>query len=63
MSHSYMVQFAPGDPYRPAHQEILDEEQEQLDHVEDIFPRRHRTVEIAQAGIDKGIFPDGSDMR
>ncbi|CAL5208186.1 unnamed protein product [Lathyrus oleraceus] len=63
MSHLYMVQAASEDPHRPVHQEILVDEQTQLDHVEDVFPRCRRIVEIVQAGIDKGIFPDGYAMR
>lgn len=52
-AHSYMVQTALGDLLRLSRQKIL----------EDVFPRCHRIVEIAQAGIDRGIFPDGSDVR
>lgn len=63
MSHSYIAHAALGDPPRPAHQEILEEEQAQLDHVEDALLRCHYIVEIAREDIDRGIFPDGSDVR
>lgn len=58
-----MVQAAPEDPSRSSHQEILEEEQTQLDHVEDVLPRYRRIMEIVHACIDRGIFPDGSDVR
>lgn len=63
VSHSHMVQAPPGDTSRPAHQGILEDEQTQLDHAEDLLPKCRRIVEIAQAGIDKDIFSDGSDVR
>ena len=63
VSHPYMVWAALGDPLRPAHQELLEEEKAQLDHVEDVLPRYHCIVEIAHACIDRGIFLDGSDVR
>lgn len=56
MSHSYMVHVAPRDPSRSAHQEILEGEHAQLDHVEDVFPRCRCIVKIAQEDIDRGIF-------
>lgn len=56
-----MVHAAPGDPPRPIHPDILEDEQAQLDHAKDILPKCRHIVEIAQAGIDKGIFPDGPD--
>ncbi|XP_050897477.1 uncharacterized protein LOC127104333 [Lathyrus oleraceus] len=62
VSQMYMVQAAPRDPPRSAHQEILEEEQAQLHHAKDIFPRCSRIVEIAQEGIGRSIFPDGSDV-
>lgn len=61
--HLYMVQAASGDPPMLAYQEILEEKQTQLNHVEDVLPRCHRILEITQAGIDKCIFLDGSDVR
>lgn len=58
-----MVHVAPGDPPKPAHQKILEEEQAQLDHAHDVFPICRCIVYIPQADIDKGIFPDGSKVR
>lgn len=63
MSHLFRVQAAPGDPLRPSHQEILEGEQSQLDYTEDGLPRCRRIMKIVQTSIDKGIFPDGSDVR
>lgn len=61
--HPYMMEAAPGDPPRPSNQEILEDEQVQSDHVEDVLPRCRRIVEIVQASIGKCIFPSGSDLR
>lgn len=63
VSHSYMVQYAPGDPSRPAHQEILEEEQTHLNCANDVFRRCHRIVEIAQTNVDIYIFLDGFEAR
>ncbi|CAL5197040.1 unnamed protein product [Lathyrus oleraceus] len=63
VSHPYMVQASLGDPPRPAHQEILEEEQTQLDHAKDVLPRYRRIMGIVHVGIDKSIFPDGSNVR
>ena len=41
-----MVQVAPKDPLSPTHQEILEEEHAQLDHVHDVLPGCLRIVEI-----------------
>lgn len=58
-----MVQAAPKDQLRSTHQEILEEEQTRLDHAHDVLPRCRRIVEIVQVGIDKNIFPNGSEVR
>lgn len=58
-----MVEAVLGDPPRPNHQEILEEEQTQLYHDHDGLPKCCRIVEIVQADIDKGVFPDGSKVR
>lgn len=58
-----MVHDAPGDPSRPTHQEIIEEEHTQLGHAHDVLPRCRCIVEIAQEAIDKCIFPDGSEVR
>ncbi|XP_050920270.1 uncharacterized protein LOC127137907 [Lathyrus oleraceus] len=63
VSHPYMVQAALGDSLRPAHQKILEEEQAQLGHAHDVFPRCRRILEIAQTTIDIDIFSDGSELR
>lgn len=63
VSHSYMVHASPGDPSRPDHQEIQEEERAQLDYAEDVLLRCRRIVEVVQADIDICIFPDGSDVR
>lgn len=34
-----------------------------IDHAKDVLPRCHCIMEIEHEGIDKGIFPDGSDVR
>lgn len=57
-----MVHAAPRDPSRPAHQEILDEENAQLDHTDDVLPRCRCIMEISRADIDERIFPDGSGV-
>lgn len=59
VSHPNMVHAAPGDPSRLAHQEILEEEQAQLDHIDDVFPMCHRIMKIVRADIDEDIFPYG----
>ncbi|XP_050878379.1 uncharacterized protein LOC127082188 [Lathyrus oleraceus] len=38
VSHSYMVHAVPRDLLRPACQEIVEEEHEQLNHAEDVLP-------------------------
>ncbi|CAL5198776.1 unnamed protein product [Lathyrus oleraceus] len=48
VSYPYMVHAGLGDPLRPAHQDILEEKQTQLDHVEDVLPKYHRMVEITR---------------
>lgn len=58
-----MVHVAPGGPPRPSHQGILEEEQLQLDHVKDVLPKCHCIMEITHACIDRGIFPDRSNVR
>lgn len=63
VSHLYMVQAPPRDSPKPTHQEILEETQAQLDHVECVLPIFRRIVEIARADIDKGIFLDRSNVR
>lgn len=58
------MQAVSEDPLRPSHQEILEEDQTQLDHAENVLPICHRCiVEIVHACIDKGIFSDGSDVK
>lgn len=47
----------------PAHQEVLEEEQAQLDHTDDVLPRCRCIMEIVCAGIDDGIFHDGFGVR
>lgn len=54
---------ALGDPSRPTHQEILEEEHAQLDHAQDVFPRCFHFIEIAHADIHSGIFLDRSNLR
>lgn len=56
VSHSHMMRASLGDPPEPAHQEILEEKQTHLDHVEDVLPICRRIVEIAQTIINKGIW-------
>lgn len=58
-----MVHAAPGDPSKRAHQELLEEEQTQLYHNDNVLPRCRRIVEIVQADIDECIFPNGSGVR
>lgn len=41
-----MIHDALGDPMRPAHQEILEEEQTRADYVIDVFPRCRCIMEI-----------------
>ncbi|CAL5194313.1 unnamed protein product [Lathyrus oleraceus] len=54
---------APGDPLRPSHQEILEDEHSQLDHPHDVLSRCRCIVEIVQAGIYRGVFPNGFELR
>lgn len=63
MSYLYMVHDAPEDPPRPMHQKILEEEQAQLYHDYDVLPRCQYIVGIMHVGIDRGIFPYGSEVR
>ncbi|XP_050875986.1 uncharacterized protein LOC127079651 [Lathyrus oleraceus] len=63
VSHPYMVHAAPGDTPRLVHQDILEEEQAQLCHVEDVSPMYCSIVEITRTYIDRGIFSDGSNVR
>ena len=63
VSHPYMVPTAPGSPPRPAHQEILEEQQSQMDHTQDVLPRCRRILQIARSGIEAGFFPEGSGGR
>lgn len=58
-----MVETAPGDPLRLVHQEILEEEHTRLDHAHDVLPKCCSIMEIIQACIDKGTFPDGFEAR
>ena len=58
-----MVPTGPGSPPRPAHQEILEEQQSQMDHSQDVLPRCRRIVEIGRASIASGFFPEGSGQR
>lgn len=51
------------DPPRLAHQTILEEEQAMADNVVDVLPRCGCIMEIVQAGIDKGLFLNGSEVR
>lgn len=44
--YPYMTLDALGDPPRPAHQEILEEDEAREDHVVDGLPRCHLIVEI-----------------
>lgn len=63
VSYPYIVQAALGDPPRSAHQEILQDGQTHLYHADDVLPKYHRIVEIAQASINRCIFLDESDVR
>lgn len=63
MSHLYMVLASLGDLLSLAHQDILEKEQTQLDHVHDVLPRCRCIMETVYASIDKGIFPNGSEVR
>lgn len=58
-----MIPHALGDPCRPAHQEILEDEQTWEDHVVDVFPRCRPIMEIVHTSIDIRLFPDGPDVR
>lgn len=58
-----MVQAAPRYPPRSTHQEILEEKQARLDHAHDVLPRCRCIVEIVHASVDKGIFPNDSNVR
>lgn len=53
MSHSYITSDTSGDPHRPTHQEIIEEEQVRAYRVVDVLPRCHRIMELEKAGIDK----------
>lgn len=46
MSHPYITPDALGYPSKPAHPEILEEEQAREDHVVNVFPRLRRIIEI-----------------
>lgn len=51
-----MIQDVLGDPPRPSHQDVLEEEQVGTDHVVDVFPKSRRIMEITQVGINRGFF-------
>lgn len=42
---------------------MLEGDETLLDHVHDALPRCRHIMEIAQTNIDRGIFPDGSEVR
>lgn len=44
-------------------QEIIEGEHTQLNHDEDVLSRCRCIMEITKANIDRGIFPDGYDVR
>lgn len=48
-----MTPDALRDTPRPAHQEILEEEQTRAYHVVDMLSRCHRIVELGQTNIDR----------
>lgn len=58
-----MVHVASRDTSKSANQEILEKEHARLDHDHDVLPRCRHIVEITQACINRGIFPDGSEVR
>lgn len=51
--HPYMVQDALRDPPRPAHQDILEEEQAMTYHVVDVLPRCRYIMQIMKECIDR----------
>ena len=61
MSHPYMKHDASRRPPRPAHEEIMENEQAMEDHVVDVFPRYQTIMWLARVGIESGVFMRGRD--
>lgn len=53
MLRSYMTPDVYGDPPRPTHQEMLEDEQAREDYVIDVLPACRCIMDIARAGIER----------
>ncbi|XP_058766846.1 uncharacterized protein LOC131640475 [Vicia villosa] len=56
VSHPLMTPDAPGDPSRAAHEEILENQQTEDDHVSDLLPVCQRIQMLGQDALDRGII-------
>lgn len=51
MSHPYMISGVDGEPPRPVHREILEEEQARVNHVVCVLSACHLIIAIRRVGI------------
>ncbi|XP_058784587.1 uncharacterized protein LOC131659411 [Vicia villosa] len=63
VSHPYMLPAAPRDPPRPAHEEILQTHQAEMDNTHDLLPRCREIADTGLGAIADGLFPKGSAQR
>lgn len=63
VSNPYMIHIATRSPPRPNHQEILQEQQSQMDHTQDVLSRCCQIVDTSRAGIGDDSFPEGFGVR
>ncbi|XP_058775726.1 uncharacterized protein LOC131650002 [Vicia villosa] len=63
VSHPYMIPAAHGDPPRPAHEEILQAHQAELDHTHDLLPRCRQIADTGLGAIADGLFSKGPEER
>src|SRR3954464_519133 len=59
VSHPLLTPGAPGAP-RPAHEEILENQQAEDDHVIDLLPICQRIEMLGRDALDRGVVHHGS---